>query len=189
MTTPAKITELTGEWILDPARSTVSLATRSMGGLARVNGSFGQVTGAASISPAGAVTGTLTVAAASIDTKNSKRDKHLRSADFLDCGNYPGITCTVDSVRPPGPGIQAAGQATAVTAATSVTVSGRLSIRGNTRPLTFAATATTHHDGQIWLDAEVRVNRADFGITWNMLGMTSMHNTITVHAVFGRIPA
>jgi hypothetical protein len=36
------------------------------------------------------------------------------------------------------------------------------------------------------LDGEIQVNRADFGLTWNQLGMTSMNNTITVHAVFTR---
>jgi len=36
------------------------------------------------------------------------------------------------------------------------------------------------------LDAEIQVNRADFGLTWNQMGMTSMQNTITVHAVFGK---
>ena len=39
---------------------------------------------------------------------------------------------------------------------------------------------------EVWLDAEIQVDRADFGLTWNLLGMTSMHNTITVHAVFTR---
>jgi len=41
-------------------------------------------------------------------------------------------------------------------------------------------------DGEAWLDGEVQVNRADFGLTWNQLGMVSMHNTITFHAVFTR---
>ncbi len=43
---------------------------------------------------------TITVAAASIDTKNAKRDKHLRSGDFFDSDNYPDITFTVDGIRP-----------------------------------------------------------------------------------------
>lgn len=30
----------------------------------------------------------------------------------------------------------------------------------------------------------VHVNQADFGLTWNLMGMVSMHNTITIHAVF-----
>ena len=41
-------------------------------------------------------------------------------------------------------------------------------------------------DGEIWLDAEVGINRADFGLTWNVLGMAAMDNTLTVHAVFSR---
>jgi polyisoprenoid-binding protein YceI len=41
------------------------------------------------------------------------------------------------------------------------------------------------NDGtEVELDGEIQVNRADFGLTWNQLGMTSMNNTITVHAVF-----
>ena len=44
---------LAGEWILDPARSTVSLKNRSLYGLARVNGVFRQVTGGAPSPPSG----------------------------------------------------------------------------------------------------------------------------------------
>jgi hypothetical protein len=41
-------------------------------------------------------------------------------------------------------------------------------------------------DGEVWLDGELHVNRADFGMTWNMLGIAAMHNTIVIHAVFTR---
>jgi polyisoprenoid-binding protein YceI len=162
--------ELAGEWILDPARTTVSLATRSLG-LIRVRGTFGQVTGEGTLTRSGDVGGTLTVAAASIDTRNPKRDKHLRSADFFNTGKYPDITFTVDSIRP-------AGQ--------DVTVTGTLRVLDRSRPLTFGGTAAVHGDGEIWLDAAVRINRADFGMTWNVLGTVSMNSTLTVHAVFGR---
>ncbi len=40
--------------------------------------------------------------------------------------------------------------------------------------------------GEVRLDGQVQVNRADFGLTWNQMGTASMHNTITVHAVFTR---
>src|ERR1700679_75625 len=140
MTVSDQITELTGGWILDPSRSAVSLASKSMGGLARGKGGFGQVTGQGPISPAGDVPGTLTIAAASIDTKHTKRDKHLRSADFFDSDNYPEISFAVAGVRPSGQG---------------VTITGTLSIRGRSRPLTFEGTATIHGEGEVVLDAVV----------------------------------
>ena len=160
---------LAGEWILDPSRSTVSLKNRSMKGLARVKGVFRQVTGTGTVSVTGEVSGAITVVAASIDTTNARRDTHLRSADFFDGDNYPDITFTTDGIRPSAQG---------------VTVTGTLSVRDRARPLTFDGTAAVHGDGEVWLDAEVHINRADFGLTWNLMGMTSMDNTLTVHAVF-----
>ena len=111
------------------------------------------------------------MAATSIDTKNTRRDTHLRSADFFDSGNHPDITFTADGIRPSGQG---------------VAVTGALTVRGRTRPLSFDASVSVHGDGEIWLDAEVRINRADFGLTWNQLGMVAVNNTLTVHAVFAR---
>jgi polyisoprenoid-binding protein YceI len=162
---------LAGEWVLDPSRSSIGLENRSMRGLVRVNGVFREVSGNGTVRPDGAVDGTLTVAAASIDTKNARRDSHLRSADFFDSGRHPDIIFTADSIRPCGPG---------------VTVTGVLTVRDGTRPLSFEAAASVPGDGEIWLDAEVGVNRADFGLTWNLLGTVSMHNTVTIQAVFTR---
>ena len=56
--------KLAGAWTLDGARSSVGLRTKSVWGLVKVKGVFGQVTGAAVISAAGEATGTITVAAA-----------------------------------------------------------------------------------------------------------------------------
>jgi polyisoprenoid-binding protein YceI len=169
---------LAGEWTLDPARSTVSLKSKSMFGLARVNGVFRQVTGVGTISASGQVSGGITVAAASIDTRNTKRDIHLRSADLLDTGNHPDIVFTVESIKP-----SSAQNATATATATATAVAGALNIRGRARRLTFDGTAAVSGDGEVWLDATVDINRADFDITWNVLGMASMNNTLTVHAV------
>jgi len=173
MNTPALLTDasLTGNWTLDASKSTVGLRSKSMWGLAPVKGVFRQASGQGTVSPAGDVSGTMTVSAASIDTKNKKRDTHLRSADFFDSDTYPDITFTVDQARPSGQG---------------VTVSGSLTVRDRTKPVTFDATAAVVSDGEMSLDAEVQVNRADFGLTWNQMGMASMQNTITVHAVFTR---
>jgi polyisoprenoid-binding protein YceI len=111
------------------------------------------------------------VAAASIDTKNAQRDKHLRSADFFDSGNHPDITFTADGIRPSGH---------------DVVVTGALTVRGRTRPLSFDAAASVPGGGEVWLDAEVHINRAEFGLTWNLMGGTSMNNTLAIHAVFTR---
>ncbi len=160
---------LTGSWILDPGSSSVRLKTKAMG-LIPVHGGFGEVTGAGTVGPDGAVRGRLTVGAASIDTRNARRDIHLRSADFFDSEHSPDITFTASDIWPRGQ---------------VVVVTGALTIRGQTRPLSIEA--TVHGDGgEIGLDAAVQINRADFGMTWNALGLTSMSATVTIHATFVR---
>jgi polyisoprenoid-binding protein YceI len=162
---------LAGEWVLDPRKSSIRLKSRSIWGLVPVNGVFREVSGNGSVSPDGEVSGTVTVAAASIDTKNTRRDTHLRSADFFDSGSHPDITFIADSIRRSGQG---------------VAVTGALTVRGRTRPLSFDAAASAQGDGEIGLDAGVHINRADFGLTWNLMGMVSMNNSLTIHAVFTR---
>jgi len=176
MTAPAlqallQDTTLAGDWALDASKSRIGLRSKSMWGLAPVKGVFREVSGQGTVSPSGEVSGTITVAAASIDTKNNKRDTHLRSDDFFDTDNTPRITFSVDRLTPSGDG---------------VTVTGSLTVRGRTRPISFPAQVSVFGGDEVWLDAEVKVNRDDFGLTWNQLGMASMSNTITVHAVFGK---
>ncbi|MDX6420077.1 MAG: hypothetical protein QOG28_4697 [Trebonia sp.] len=161
--------KLAGSWALDAARSEIGLKSKSMWGMMPVNGVFREVTGSGTVSAAGDVTGTITVAAKSLDTKNKKRDDHLRSADFFDVANTPDITFAAEQVTPSGEG---------------VTVTGALTVRDRTRPVSFAARVSGSDGAQVELDGEIEVNRGDFGLTWNQLGMTSMNNTITVHAVF-----
>ena len=158
-----------GTWSLDAARLTVGLRSKSVWGLVSVKGTFQQVSGSVTVSPAGEVSGTITVAAASVETKNKKRDAHLRSADFFDSGKYPDITVRVDRITPDGDG---------------VTVAGALTVRDQTRPVSFPATVSAAGGGEVQLDAELQVDRSDYGLTWNQMGMASMSNTLTVHAVF-----
>jgi polyisoprenoid-binding protein YceI len=160
---------LTGDWVLDPRNSSVRLKSRSMGGLIPVKGVFREVSGSGTVSPDGKAAGTVLVAAASIDTRNTRRDTHLRSADFFDSDNHPDITFTADDIQPSGQG---------------VAVTGTLTIRDRTRPLSFDAAVSVAGDGEVWLDAEVRVDRTDFGLTWNQLGMVAKTSTLTIHAVF-----
>ena len=163
--------KLSGSWTLDATRSEVRLKSRSMWGMAPVNGVFREVSGAGTVAPDGAVSGTITVVAGSIDTKQAKRDTHLRSADFFDADNHPSITFTIDQITPASEG---------------VTVTGSLTVRDRTQPVTFGASVSAFDGDEVWLDAEVKFNRADYGLTWNQMGMASMHSTIVIHAVFTR---
>jgi len=162
---------LAGDWTLDGAKSTIGLQSRSVWGLASVKGAFAQVTGHGTVSPAGEVSGTITIAAGSIETKNAKRDRHLRSDDFFATDTFPHITFSVDRLQPTSEG---------------VTVAGQLTVRDRTRPVTFPATVSVADSGEVRLHAEVHINRADFGLTWNQMGMASMNNTLTIRAVFAR---
>jgi polyisoprenoid-binding protein YceI len=166
--------KLAGAWTLDATRSEVKLETRHTWGLRPLHGVFRQVTGHGTVTEAGDVSGVVTVAAGSIDTKNSTRDKHLRSADFFDVANHPDLTFTVDGVAPAD---SPAGGGARVT--------GRLTVRGRTRPASFDVTVSATGD-EVRLDGKLPVNRADFGLTWNRMGIASMDNTIVVHAVFTR---
>jgi|SRR4051794_20078417 polyisoprenoid-binding protein YceI len=162
--------ELAGSWTLDAAKSEVRLTTRHTWGLLPLTGFFRQFSGSGTITPTGGVTGVFTVAAGSIDTKNPKRDNHLRSADFFNVDRHPDFTLAVDAVTPADDGVR---------------VTGGITIAGQARPLSFDAQVCTP-DGEVWLDAEVPYNRADFGMTWNMMGMAPMKGTIVIHAVFTR---
>jgi polyisoprenoid-binding protein YceI len=161
--------KLAGSWTLDGAKSSVGLRTKSVWGLVKVKGVFSQVTGAAVITASGEASGTITVGAASIDTGIKKRDDHLRSADFLDAGKYPDITFSATSVTLSGE---------------SAAVSGTLTVRDQTRPVTVNGTVAAQGADEISLDAELPVNRGDHGMSFNQLGMMSLDNILTIHAVF-----
>ena len=160
--------QFVGQWELDAARSEVRFKSRYMWGLVPVKGTFHRVSGNVTVSGAGDVTGTISVAAGSVDTNNNKRDERLRSAEFLDATNYPDIHYSIEGASPYGWGMSGW---------------GRLTVHGRTCPLFFDA-LITRDDGEAWLDAEVQVNRADFDLRWNQIRTASMHITVTVHLVF-----
>jgi polyisoprenoid-binding protein YceI len=162
--------KLAGSWTLDATRSEVRLETRHTWGLRPLHGVFRQVSGSGTVTTAGDVSGVVTVAAGSIDTKNSIRDKHLRSADFFDIASHPDLTFAVDGVAPDDGRVR---------------VTGSLTVRGRTRPASFGATVSATDD-DVRLDGELQVNRTDFGLTWNRMGIASVDNTIVVRAVFTR---
>jgi polyisoprenoid-binding protein YceI len=160
---------LAGNWALDPARSTATLQSKSIWGLVPVKGVFGRIEGDGTVSPTGEVSGRIALPTEALDTKNKKRDAHLRSGDFFLTETYPAITFALDKLAPADEG---------------VTVSGTLTVRDQSRPISFPATVTLTGDGEVALDATVHIDRTDFGLTFNQMGMMSTKNTVTIHAVF-----
>ncbi len=161
-----------GRWLLDPARSTVAIAHKTMWGMVTVKGTFTARTGHGEVREDGTASGTLILDAASINTKHAKRDKHLRSADFFHTDEYPSIVFTVK---------QAARAANG-----TVTVDGELTVGGLTRPLKFTAQAAVTGSDSVTLTGEVPVDRSRFGLTWNKLGMIRGLATVTLDTRFVR---
>ena len=79
-------------WAIDPTHSTVEFTVKKLF-FFTVKGSFTKVEGSIVLDPADLLRSSTTVVvrSASIDTGNKRRDKQLRSADFLDADRYPEI--------------------------------------------------------------------------------------------------
>jgi polyisoprenoid-binding protein YceI len=120
----------------------------------------------------GAVRGTLTVPAATLNTKNAKRDEHLRSSDFLNVAAHPDITFVVHGGE--------------IDADSRLSVSGEITVAGIARPLVVTAHIEEITDSSALLTASATFDRADFGMTWNQRGMITGRATVEVAAAFIR---
>ena len=88
-----------GTWSVDPTQSELGFSAKGMFGLATVKGTFTNYEGELTVHPEGA-SGELRITAPSLDTRNPKRDKHLRSPDFFHVERYPTVTFTLTDVKP-----------------------------------------------------------------------------------------
>jgi polyisoprenoid-binding protein YceI len=161
-----------GRWLLDPARSTVAIAHKTMWGMVTVKGTFTARTGHGEVREDGTASGTLIFDAASINTNHAKRDKHLRSAHFFHTDEYPSIVFTANKA--------------ALAANGTVAVGGELTVGAVTRPLSFTAQAAVAGSDSVTLTGEVAVDRFWFGLTWNQLGMIRGLTTVTLNTRFVR---
>jgi polyisoprenoid-binding protein YceI len=162
----------TGHWVLDPARSRVQFHVKHFWGAITVHGAFAQITGEGIVGADGTVTGRLSMDAASLDTKNSRRDRHLRSADFFDADRHRHAVVTVTSAKPAG--------------RTSLACEGTLEAAGHVAPIQFNAELHDVSDPGVTLLAEIVVDRTLFDMTWSPLGIASKMAQATVEAHFVR---
>lgn len=145
-----------GTHAIDPTHSNVEFAVKHMM-ISTVKGRFGDVSGTVTVPANGEPAVDVTINAASIDTRVEARDNHLRSADFFDVEKYP--TLRFVSTK-------------ATRSSDGYTLTGDLTIRDVTRPVTLRVTeegAGIDPWGNVKsaFSATGKINRADFGLTWN----------------------
>ncbi|MEL5961106.1 YceI family protein [Streptomyces sp. CLV115] len=163
-----------GTWSLDPAHSSVAAVAQHLG-ISSVRGRFTEFSGRIEIS--GEVHRSrvdAVISAASIDTGNGMRDKHLRSPDFLDSDRFPEITYRSIGITPAGPD--------------RWTVHGRLSMHGVERPvdldLSYLGTGPDPWGGvRAAFNASAELRREDFAMNYNQVvqaGISAIGTTLRV---------
>lgn len=167
----ALLADVAGTWQLDPKSTTVEIHTKAMWGLAKVKGTFSAVSGSGIVGDQGAISGELVVDASSIDTKNKKRDEHLRSADFFEVSKYPTLTFTASGATPSSDG--------------TLKITGALVIKDQSRPVELVATSTKLSPDRVTLSAEATIDRSQWGMTWAKMG-AGLVNRVVIDAQFVR---
>jgi polyisoprenoid-binding protein YceI len=145
-------------WKLDPAHTLVEFSAKHLM-ITTVKGRITDVEGTIVSDGEGPKNSSVEVThkAASLDTRTEQRDQHLRSADFLDVEKYPEIKFR--STRIEGD-------------KESFKMTGNLTIRGVTRPVTLVAsfegrTRDPWGGERIGFSASGKIDRREFGLTWN----------------------
>ncbi len=151
-------------WDIDPAASRVEFGTRMrLMFLAKITvvGRFtevhGTLTGTGAESDPSNTQVSVTIGAASLDTKQPARDKHLRSADFFDIEHYPQLTFTSRGIEALDP---AHGQ---------YRVTGLLTIRDVAREVSLEAWYTPQPgvEQRHTVNLTTVLDRRDFGLVWS----------------------
>jgi len=153
------LSELTGQYTLDPAHSRIGFVARHAM-ITKVRGSFNEFEGTAYVNVENPAKSSVSmrIKAHSIDTRNEQRDNHLRSNDFLAMDEYPEITFASSNVTP----------------IDNITyrVTGDLTIKGVSKPVTIdfeyhGAAVDNFGNLRIGFDGSVVINRKDWGVNWN----------------------
>ena len=151
---------LAATWQIDPAHSNVSFSVRHMM-VSNVRGEFTKVSGTVEgdeKTPTQAVINA-TIDATSINTREAKRDDHLKSADFLDVAKYPTITFKSKRIEPSGTG--------------QFKVTGDLTLHGVTKEVVLDVSDVTAPikdpmgKTRAGAQATTKIDRKDFGINWS----------------------
>jgi len=147
-------------WNVDSTHSVVEFKVKHMM-ISNLKGYFTGVTGTLSLDEADLTQSSVEAAIeiASIYTMDEGRDAHLKAADFFDAEQFPTMKLKSTHV--------------AVKSDGELVVTGDLTIKGVTRSVKFAVEGPTPATKDPWgntrigLAATTKINRKDFGLTWN----------------------
>jgi polyisoprenoid-binding protein YceI len=148
-------------YVIDPSHSTAGFKVRHLM-VANVRGEFSGVSGTVVFDAENPANSKVEAAidATTIQTRDSQRDQHLKSADFLDVEKFPRITFVSKKVAPAGEG--------------EWKVTGDLTIHGVTKEVVLDVEGPTPEVKDPWgnikmgATATTKVNRKDFGLVWNV---------------------
>jgi polyisoprenoid-binding protein YceI len=173
---------VTTTWNIDPVHSHAQFKVKHMM-ISNVKGEFTAVTGKLELNSEDITKSRVeaSVDATTINTREAQRDAHLKSADFFDVEKFPALT--FKSTRISKTGVD------------ELAVEGDLSIHGVTRSVVFQVEGPSAPMKDPWgntrigLSGTTRINRKDFGLTWNSVLetgglMVGEDVTITLDAEF-----
>jgi polyisoprenoid-binding protein YceI len=180
-----------GHYDIDPDRSRVTFATRHLFGLARVKGSFAIRGGTADVAdPITASAIYAEIETASFRTKSRQRDHSVLSPRFLDPAGHPVMTFRSDRIEAEGQGsvtkergLEPSGGSRGVVppGQQGQTLTGTLTVRGTTRPVTLTVNRCEVSRGSFTVRATARIDRTEFGIT-AARGLAARYLDLTVEA-------
>ena len=146
-------------WQVDASHSSVGFSVRHLM-ISNVKGEFQRFSGELRYDPKRPEATKLSaqVEVASINTREEKRDAHLRSADFFDAEKFPSITFESRQAARKGDELE---------------LSGELTIHGVTREVVLTVGDVTAEQTDPWgnvrigASAKTKIKRSEFGMTWN----------------------
>ncbi len=150
----------TSHWEIDPAHSVAGFSVRHMM-ISNVRGEFTKLTGSLEGTGTDVTTAkiSVTIEAASVNTREPKRDADLSSPNFFDVAKYPTLTFVSKKVEKAGKG--------------KLKVTGALTIHGVTKEVVLDVEGPTPEMKDPWggirvgAHATTAINRKDFGLLWN----------------------
>src|SRR5215471_15116065 len=160
MTTQAAVETAVTTWNLDPVHSTAEFKVKHMM-ISNVKGKFTNLKGHLNLDENDLTNSSVdaSIDAASITTNEPQRDAHLKSADFFDVEKFPTLFFKSTRITRRGDG--------------ELAVEGDLTIHGVKRNVLFTVEGPTEPGKDPWgntrvgLSATTKINRKDFGLTWN----------------------